>query len=186
MVVAFADGEQPGTLVLLIARRSTHRPRRRWPRSRTTTRHRVMDGREDLHGGGRGRRPGTARRCRGFPPALCRARRGADGSRRGRRHPIGLDTQASSRHTLKMARWRYRAAPDCRTRVSIFEEIVSLVFWNQLRRTRVCGLRGNPDASPSPRALSLISRSLSAPGMAVGCTARTRRWHSGRPPGRRG
>ena len=52
--------------------------------------------------------------------------------------------------------------------IAILEKIVPLGFGNVARIAGSCGVRGTQTRPPSPRADSLISRSLSAPGMAVG------------------
>ena len=55
-------------------------------------------------------------------------------------------------------------------RIALFEEVVPLALGNRRGSRGSCGLRGTHTRPPSPRAVSLISRSLSAPGIAVGWT----------------
>ena len=56
-------------------------------------------------------------------------------------------------------------------RIALFEEIVPLALGDFARPgADRAAVRGTQTRPPSPRALSLISRSLSAPGMAVGWT----------------
>ena len=117
------------------------------------------------------RRPQTSRRFRGCLPACGRASCGRCAS--------GRDRPSAGRRCRGRARrppceWRgsrRRAAPGCRTWDTTLPGSTSARFrecsWDRACRPAVCGTQTRP---PSPRADSDIRRSLSSPGIDVGCT----------------
>jgi hypothetical protein len=54
--------------------------------------------------------------------------------------------------------------------IPLFQKVKALSLWNLLEGRLSPALRGTQTRPPSPRADSDISRSLSSPGMQVGCT----------------
>ena len=175
LVVALADGVQARDVRLLIARRAGRRGRRRpSARSRPTGRP-SSSGRRGKSSSARraDRRPGTSRRCSGCRRACGRAPRAECASGRDTRTAGPASTlRPSFTQTSKIS----RVAMSRGTRlpyfgIPLFEEVVPLAPRESLCGSRgSCGLRGTHTRPPSPRADSLISRSLSAPGIAVGCT----------------
>ena len=174
LIVAFADGIQAGNVRLLIAQRADFQsagggafvidPQ---------TAHRVMDGGENFH-----RHFARIDALELFVNAQNAAELFIEHVARNVRQveihgqSILLDAQSFVGADVEnLARGNIARHQIAVFRISLFEEVVSLRLRECVRGSRgSCGLRGTHTRPPSPRALSLIRRNLSAPGTAVGCT----------------